>query len=282
MVPSEACPSYAPSSAPISGSLVATTVMSTGPISSLPPTVSLSPTVSLGSDNPAVNDASTPDTIFVCGVDYTDASENFCTLPSCPTGDGCDDGAICFALPYAACEPVLGSMISVCGVDYADAAMNYCANPSSSPFPVTPMTSNSTTNPSTVVGVLDTTTSPAVSPLPTVASPSSSTSSAQTLSPSSSTSSAPTLVNTQFCGLLRSHRLPHRGWVPYRNELLLRHLVRGIVTPSYSCSHDRLGFDCRCGDDDNDGGGVQNVSGGKDGDDDDDNADDDDEDGRRR
>jgi hypothetical protein len=86
IVPSEACPTYAPSSAPISGSLVATTLMSTGPTASLAPTVSL-PTVSLGSDNPTANDASTPDTLFVCGVDYFDASENFCTLTSCPTGD---------------------------------------------------------------------------------------------------------------------------------------------------------------------------------------------------
>jgi hypothetical protein len=29
----------------------------------------------------------TPTNLYICGGDYTDASTNFCTNPTCPTGD---------------------------------------------------------------------------------------------------------------------------------------------------------------------------------------------------
>ncbi|KAL3799240.1 hypothetical protein HJC23_012965 [Cyclotella cryptica] len=45
-----------------------------------------------------------PDFLFVCGANYTDADMNMCVNPACPTGDGCDVGLTCFAVPFVNCE----------------------------------------------------------------------------------------------------------------------------------------------------------------------------------
>lgn len=50
----------------------------------------------------------TPQFLYVCGQNYTDASNNCREYDQCPTGDGCAIGT-CFAIPYTACpeeEPI--------------------------------------------------------------------------------------------------------------------------------------------------------------------------------
>jgi hypothetical protein len=85
IIPHETCPTIAPSNAPVSGSVAATATTS--------PTVtavsaSVSPTASVVSKAPTIPTISpTPEYISVCGEDYADASDNFCTLTNCPTGD---------------------------------------------------------------------------------------------------------------------------------------------------------------------------------------------------
>eukprot|EP00569_Conticribra_weissflogii_P001410 CAMPEP_0171353888 /NCGR_PEP_ID=MMETSP0878-20121228/44424_1 /TAXON_ID=67004 /ORGANISM="Thalassiosira weissflogii, Strain CCMP1336" /LENGTH=905 /DNA_ID=CAMNT_0011859845 /DNA_START=107 /DNA_END=2824 /DNA_ORIENTATION=- len=50
----------------------------------------------------------TPEFLYVCGQNYTDASTNCREYTQCPTGDGCAVGT-CFAIPYTMCpdeEPI--------------------------------------------------------------------------------------------------------------------------------------------------------------------------------
>jgi hypothetical protein len=107
VIPHEACFTGAPSSSP-----VPTTTSPTGPTVSISPTskaptaatisptattaliatsaapATSSPTVSLGSTAPTVlTNSPTPEMLFVCGVDYFDASDNHCALTACPDGD---------------------------------------------------------------------------------------------------------------------------------------------------------------------------------------------------
>ncbi|KAL9183436.1 hypothetical protein ACHAXT_004292 [Thalassiosira profunda] len=75
-------------------------------------------------------------TTFVCGGDYTDASQNCTANPGCPTGDGCPpEQPICFAMPDDQCfgpptvpeptaKPTAGPTpepLQVCGTSLADA-----------------------------------------------------------------------------------------------------------------------------------------------------------------
>ena len=76
---------------------------------------------------------------FVCGSNYSDASENCKVNPSCPTGAGCPlEKYTCFAIPQSQCsspptEPPTTAAPSrspipapfrVCGSDYDDALIN--------------------------------------------------------------------------------------------------------------------------------------------------------------
>ena len=97
---------------PTAASIAASIAASTGPTASLSPTskaptsatisptpttalivtsvapATSSPTVSLGSTAPTVlTDSPTPEMLFVCGVDFFDASNNICSLATCPNGD---------------------------------------------------------------------------------------------------------------------------------------------------------------------------------------------------
>ncbi len=119
VVPHESCPTDAPSSSPVpttasptAASVELSIAASTGPTVSLSPTskaptaatisptattalivtsaapATSSPTVSLGSTAPTVlTNSPTPEMLFVCGVDYFDASDNHCALTACPDGD---------------------------------------------------------------------------------------------------------------------------------------------------------------------------------------------------
>ena len=83
IIPHEDCLTVAPSSSPISGAATTTTSSPTvGMISA-----SGSPSVSLGSTASVPTISPTPEFLSVCGVDYSNASDNFCTLTYCPTGD---------------------------------------------------------------------------------------------------------------------------------------------------------------------------------------------------
>ncbi|KAL7479043.1 hypothetical protein ACHAW6_008953 [Cyclotella cf. meneghiniana] len=44
-----------------------------------------------------------PRLLYVCGANYTDADMNVCVNTGCPSGDGCDVGLTCFAVPFVVC-----------------------------------------------------------------------------------------------------------------------------------------------------------------------------------
>lgn len=82
-------------------------------------------------------------TTFVCGGDYTDASQNCTANPGCPTGDGCPpEQPICFAMPDDQCfgpptvpeptaKPTAGPTpepLQVCGTSLADATSGCKSN----------------------------------------------------------------------------------------------------------------------------------------------------------
>mmetsp|Transcript_38266 Transcript_38266/g.67159 ORF Transcript_38266/g.67159 Transcript_38266/m.67159 type:complete len:837 (-) Transcript_38266:111-2621(-) len=45
-----------------------------------------------------------PERLNICGEDYNDAAQNFCSNPTCPTGGVCANGGVCYALPYVKCS----------------------------------------------------------------------------------------------------------------------------------------------------------------------------------
>ena len=65
---------------------------------SLSMSLDLSMSMDFNTDSPTgpTSTSPTPAMLFVCGVDYSDASNNFCSSTSCPTGDvSCFEYTIC-------------------------------------------------------------------------------------------------------------------------------------------------------------------------------------------
>mmetsp|Transcript_25901 Transcript_25901/g.55108 ORF Transcript_25901/g.55108 Transcript_25901/m.55108 type:complete len:1088 (+) Transcript_25901:321-3584(+) len=83
---------------------------------------------------------------MICGSTYGNAVSNCRTNTKCPSGDGCPEGAMCYALPKGTCpeigsptqrptpfpttpRPTTPTSMYVCGSSYNDASRNTCSNP---------------------------------------------------------------------------------------------------------------------------------------------------------
>ncbi|KAL3826291.1 hypothetical protein ACHAXA_004609 [Cyclostephanos tholiformis] len=98
-------PTPAPTDATSTESPTNVAIVTVPVMPTLPPLASTFPPVAnlLSSMSMMTTDAPTMSTLTVCGIDYMDASTNYCSNPSCPTGDGCEMGQMCYAIPYAPC-----------------------------------------------------------------------------------------------------------------------------------------------------------------------------------
>ncbi|KAL3816502.1 hypothetical protein ACHAXA_011307 [Cyclostephanos tholiformis] len=232
-------PTSSTSSSPISGSAATTTTTSPTVAASTGLTASESKTLSLVTMAPSVPTLSstptslahnaalttsvlsttppTPALLYVCAIDYDDASENYCGLKPCPLGDGCAKDLTCYAIPYAVCTPTTSPVptklatippteapvynVFFCGETYEMAEAN-CWTAEACPSGTCSKTEEQCYGISTERCL-----SPAPTDAPTVAEPTTTDSMVSSLptpaSASPTTSSVPTVevVNTQFCGL---------------------------------------------------------------------------------